>query len=78
MNRRNRPGNPGAATSTTTTLHPNTNRRADIVLAVAVLADAGLAVAGRCVDCGHVIVSPVSLARMRGPRCAARAQAVVE
>lgn len=46
--------------------------------AVAVLAEAGLAVAGRCVDCGHVIVSPVSVARMRGPRCAAKAQAVAE
>lgn len=43
--------------------------------AVAVLAEAGLAVAGRCVDCGQAIVSPTSLARMRGPKCAAKAAA---
>ncbi len=63
------------ADSRQTAGHFESNR---LALALAVLAEAGLTVAGRCVDCGAAIVSPVSLARMRGPRCAARAQAVVE
>lgn len=50
----------------------------DLARAVAVLAAAGLAVAGRCQDCGAALISPVSIARMRGPRCAAKARAVVE
>lgn len=30
-----------------------------------------------CLDCGHPIVTEASLRRHRGPRCAARAQAVI-
>lgn len=51
------------------------NSSLDLAQAVAVLAEAGFSVAGRCVDCGAAIVSPVSIARMRGPRCAAKAAA---
>lgn len=43
--------------------------------AVAVLTDAGLAVAGRCQDCGQALVNPASIARARGPKCAAKARA---
>ncbi len=75
MTRRKQPAPPQDRPLPNHTDDPQHNR---LALAVAVLADAVLAVAGRCVDRGHVIVSPVSLARMRGPRCAARAQAVVE
>jgi hypothetical protein len=41
--------------------------------AVAVLKEHGYGIAARCLDCQHPITSAVSLARMRGPRCAARA-----
>lgn len=30
----------------------------------------------RCLDCQHPITSKASLARMRGPRCHAKAEAV--
>ncbi|HPZ98787.1 MAG TPA: DUF6011 domain-containing protein [Phycisphaerae bacterium] len=50
----------------------------DLAQAVAVLTAAGLAVAGRCQDCGQALVSPTSIARARGPKCAAKARAVVE
>lgn len=51
------------------------NRRTDIELAVAVVTDAGLTVAGRCQDCGQALVNPASIARARGPKCAAKSRA---
>lgn len=79
MSQRRRSGPPQGAAPTlaNTDTHHSTglfdsNR---LELAVAVLTAAGLAVAGRCVDCGQAIISPTSLARMRGPRCAAKARA---
>lgn len=86
--RRNRPGNPGAATSTTTTvatadsirLHrPQDGYAAPTALARAVaqakalLEANGYGIAAKCIDCGHPIVKPASLARMRGGKCHARA-----
>lgn len=41
--------------------------------AIAVLEKHGYGIAARCLDCQHPITSAASLARMRGPRCAARA-----
>lgn len=41
--------------------------------AIAVLRGYGYGIAMRCLDCRRPITSSVSLARMRGPRCAARA-----
>ncbi|STZ43186.1 Uncharacterised protein [Mycolicibacterium gilvum] len=44
--------------------------------AIELLADHGYAVSARCIDCGHVIATDSSLARMRGPHCHAKAKAV--
>lgn len=41
--------------------------------AIAVLHGYGYGIAMRCLDCKHPITSAASLARMRGPRCAAKA-----
>lgn len=41
--------------------------------AVAVLHRYGYGIALRCLDCRHPITSTASLARMRGPRCHAKA-----
>ena len=43
--------------------------------AIAVLRGYGYGIAMRCLDCRHPITSAASLARMRGPRCAAKAVA---
>lgn len=43
-----------------------------VARAVAVLVSYGYGIALRCLDCGHPITAPASLARLRGPRCAAR------
>lgn len=47
-----------------------------IAAAIAVLEQHGYGIAMRCLDCGHGIFSKSSLARLRGPKCAARAEAV--
>lgn len=44
-----------------------------VTRAIAVLQEHGFGIAARCLDCGHPITATASLARMRGPRCAARA-----
>lgn len=41
--------------------------------AIAILRGRGYGIAMRCLDCRHPITSAASLARMRGPRCAAKA-----
>lgn len=41
--------------------------------AIATLRGYGYGIAMRCLDCHHPITSAASLARMRGPRCAAKA-----
>lgn len=51
---------------------PSAEDRA-VARAVAVLVSHGYGIALRCLDCGHPITAPASLARLRGPRCAARA-----
>lgn len=51
---------------------PNAEDRA-VAAAIEVLRGHGFGIACRCVDCNHPITSAASLARMRGPRCAARA-----
>lgn len=85
---RRSPGTSARATSkTTATVAPESSRlhrpqdgyaaptaedRA-VAQAVAVLVRHGYGIALRCRDCGHPITAPASLARLRGPRCAARA-----
>lgn len=51
---------------------PSVEDRA-VAQAIDVLREHGYGIAARCLDCRHPITSAVSLARMRGPRCAARA-----
>ena len=51
---------------------PTTEDRA-VEQAIAVLHGYGYGIAMRCLDCKHPITSAASLARMRGPRCAAKA-----
>lgn len=51
---------------------PTSEDRA-VAQAIAVLRQHGYGIALRCVDCQHPISSAASLARMRGPKCAARA-----
>ncbi|MDQ1304723.1 MAG: hypothetical protein QG671_550 [Actinomycetota bacterium] len=46
-----------------------------VAQAAAVLKAAGYGIAMRCLDCGHPITSAASLARLRGPKCAAKAVA---
>ncbi|HPY26218.1 MAG TPA: hypothetical protein PLK19_18090 [Mycobacterium sp.] len=46
-----------------------------VAQAAAVLKAAGYGIAMRCLDCGHPITSSASLARLRGPKCAAKAVA---
>lgn len=46
--------------------------------AIEVLRSHGYGIAMRCLDCRHPISSAASLARMRGPLCEARAQAVAK
>jgi len=41
--------------------------------ALDLLAEHGYGIALRCLDCQHPITAPSSLARLRGPRCAAKA-----
>ncbi len=72
MTRRKQPAPPQDRPLPNHTDDPQHNR---LALALAVLTGAGLTVAGRCVDCGAAIVSPTSLARMRGPKCAAKSRA---
>lgn len=43
--------------------------------ALDLLKEHGYGIAARCLDCRHPITSAASLARMRGPRCAAKAVA---
>lgn len=43
--------------------------------ALDLLKEHGYGISARCLDCRHPITSATSLARMRGPRCAARAVA---
>ena len=44
-----------------------------VAQAKALLEDSGYGIAAKCLDCGHPIVKPASLARMRGGKCHARA-----
>lgn len=53
---------------------PDAEDRA-VQAALDVLAEYGYGIAARCVDCQHPITAPSSLARMRGPRCHAKAVA---
>jgi hypothetical protein len=41
--------------------------------AIATLRGYGYGIAMRCLDCHHPITTAASIARMRGPRCAAKA-----
>lgn len=75
MTKRKRPAPPQHRPLPNHTDDPQHNR---LALALAVLAEAGLIVAGRCQDCGQALVNPASIARSRGPKCAAKARAVVE
>ena len=43
-----------------------------VVAALDLLREHGYGIAAKCLDCSHPITSAASLARMRGPRCAAR------
>lgn len=56
---------------------PTAEERA-VHAAMELLHEHGYGIAGRCLDCRHPISSLASLARMRGPRCEARARAVAE
>lgn len=81
------PATSGRDTSTTATVaspHSNGHRAEDgytaptaedraVEAAIAVLRGYGYGIAMRCLDCRRPITSPSSLARMRGPRCAAKA-----
>ena len=84
--RRRSPGSEARATSTPPSANAQSNRlhrphdgyaaptaedRA-VAQAVAVLERHGYGIALRCLDCRRPITSPASLARLRGPRCAAR------
>ena len=85
---RRSPGSKARATSTTplaaldSSLHraedgysaPTAEDR-EVAKAVAVLQGFGFGIAMRCLDCGHPITSAASLARLRGPKCAAKAVA---
>ena len=44
-----------------------------VAQAKALLGANGYGIAAKCLDCGHPIVKPASLARMRGGKCHARA-----
>ncbi len=44
-----------------------------VAQAKALLEGDGYGIAAKCIDCGHPIVKPASLARMRGGKCHARA-----
>lgn len=44
----------------------------DVLTALAVVAAAGYSIAVRCTTCGHPLVTAKSVARHKGPRCAAR------
>jgi hypothetical protein len=48
--------------------------RADFEVLIAA-AERGFRLATRCLDCGHFLVNPRSVAAHRGPRCRARAVA---
>lgn len=88
--RRNRPGNPGAATSTTTTVAthefkrlnraedgyaaPDPEDRLDAEAIDAARAR-GFAVAVPCTRCGQWVVNPKSVAAHMGPVCRAKAAA---
>lgn len=82
--RRNRPGNPGAATSTTTTVATqDDNRRSDIELDLALLGgtnadiwaalfDGRFRLAVPCKRCGRWLTSGASKTAGIGSHCAAR------
>lgn len=53
---------------------PSAEERA-VQRAIELLQQHGYGIAMRCLDCQHPITSASSLARMRGPRCAAKAVA---
>lgn len=86
MSPRKRPAPPQDRPSrnTTSTTDSSLYRRQDgyqapevedraVARAIDLLREHGYGIAARCLDCQHPITSPASLARMRGPRCAARA-----
>jgi hypothetical protein len=51
---------------------PDAEERA-VQRTIGVLPENGYSIAMRCLDCQHPITSAASLARMRGPKCAAKA-----
>ena len=82
---RRSPGSEARATSTTpiAVTHLNGHRRQDGYAAptaedrreTAVLAEAakmGYRLSIQCLDCGHWLANPISVASHRGPRCRAR------
>lgn len=91
MKRRNRPGNPGAATSTTPIADPQCNRlhrpedgyaaptaeaRHEAAL-LAELHELGYRPATRCSRCRQWVVAPKSVALHMGPVCRAKSAAEV-
>jgi hypothetical protein len=50
---------------------PDADDRADAAV-VAAAAERGYRLATRCLDCGHWLANPISVAAHRGPRCRAR------
>jgi hypothetical protein len=88
MRSRRSPGNPARATSTTTIASANSNGhrrqngyaapsaedRADAAVPAAAAAR-GYRIAVQCLDCGHWLANPVSVAAVRRPRCRAKAAA---
>ena len=88
MTKRRSPGTKSRATRSTATVDatsiptnpaedgylPDPEARA-VKQALEVLREHGYGIAMRCLDCQHPITSAASLARMRGPRCAAKAVA---
>lgn len=51
---------------------PTSEDRADAAV-LAAAAERGFRVAVQCLDCGHWLANPISVAAFRGPRCRARA-----
>lgn len=81
--RRNRPTKGGAALTSTATDYskssgdyrhqPLTPDERAVQKARALLEAHGYGIAARCLTCSHPITSALSLRRMRGPRCHAKA-----
>lgn len=86
MTRRRSPGSEARATSTTTTLHPDSNRRADLELDLALLGgsaadvwaqlfDGQFRLAVPCERCGRWLTAGASKRHRLGAHCRSRAAA---